>query len=615
MSTSDIEKRISIVQFTKDTKWHIWSEQFLARADYRGYDRILNGQAKPPDESDPTTDKDALKLRIANKRAYSDLLLSFNDEVNFGIVSEAKTTELDKGDAYLAWKNLKNKHEPSTTANKVSLKAKFTNSKMTGNRDPDDWITELERLRQKLKILKHEITDDDLMIHIINNIGPTYSNIADQMETDMDKGNLDINDVKNRLRAKYNRLNTFKIKEQKKPEESALLGYSKQYKGRCNKCGKWGHKGADCHANTSKFTPGNNTYIKRYDNSNQNSYRNEHANNVVNNGHQGNSSSTYFDGICNYCKKRGHKISDCRKRLYNEKKKSEGENVNVARANLPKIEEDNEYILAVCEFCSSAEISSEEIWIGDSGASSHMVKSLKGVTDVQDINVDIRLGDGSLIKAVKSGTFKGTVEQVDGTQSKICLKVKYVPDLWCNLLSITTALKNGSTLSNEGQMLILSDGTKKIIFDRQVHAGEGNSMTIKIKPNESVETESAHAATNTDRKTMNVDDLHRLLGHPGEAKIRESAKHMNVNLVGTLTPCVHCNLSKIRQVPIPKINYNKATKIGERICLDISPMMTESISGCKNWLLIIDEYTDMKWSFFIKQKSDLATTILKFLKK
>jgi hypothetical protein len=53
--------------------------------------KILEGIQIPPPSSDPATDKDQLKLRVANQRAYSDLLLSFNDDVNFGIVSKAKT--------------------------------------------------------------------------------------------------------------------------------------------------------------------------------------------------------------------------------------------------------------------------------------------------------------------------------------------------------------------------------------------------------------------------------------------------------------------------------------------------------------------------------------------
>jgi hypothetical protein len=42
------------------------------------------------------------------------------------------------------------------------------------------------------------------------------------METDLDKDKLDLTNIKNRLRANYNRLALSKFKETKKHEESAL---------------------------------------------------------------------------------------------------------------------------------------------------------------------------------------------------------------------------------------------------------------------------------------------------------------------------------------------------------------------------------------------------------
>jgi hypothetical protein len=93
-ASTNVEARISFAMVIKDLKWHIGSEQFLARTEHRGYDKVLEGiQRIPPPSSDPTTDKDQLKLRVANQRAYSDLLLSFNDEVNFVLVSKAKIDE------------------------------------------------------------------------------------------------------------------------------------------------------------------------------------------------------------------------------------------------------------------------------------------------------------------------------------------------------------------------------------------------------------------------------------------------------------------------------------------------------------------------------------------
>ena len=75
--------------------------------------------------------------------------MSMEDDTCFGLVEEACTDDLPEGDAYLAWTNLKNKFEPKTGATKVLLKQQFNNCRLEdASKDPDQWISTLERLRQ-----------------------------------------------------------------------------------------------------------------------------------------------------------------------------------------------------------------------------------------------------------------------------------------------------------------------------------------------------------------------------------------------------------------------------------------------------------------------------------
>jgi hypothetical protein len=46
-------------------------------------------------------------------------------------------------------------------------------------------------------------------------------------------------------------------------------------------------------------------------------------------------------------------------------------------------------------------------------------------------------------------------------------------------------------------------------------------------------------------------------------------------------------------------------KPGELMYLDICCIKTASLGGSKFWLLIVDDYTSMKWSRFLKKKDDL----------
>ena len=48
--------------------------------------------------------------------------------------------------------------------------------------------------------------------------------------------------------------------------------------------------------------------------------------------------------------------------------------------------------------------------------------------------------------------------------------------------------------------------------------------------------------------------------------------------------------------------------------MDISSVKQRSYGGSKFWCLIINQHTGMKWSIFLKKKSDLADKIIPFLK-
>ena len=102
-----------------------------------------------------------------------------SDPVPLGLVSEAKTKDLPEGDAHLAWENLKAKFEPDTTAALVDIWQEFATCKMTSSEDPDAWISQLERLRQRLKELKGELSDLDLMIHVLNNLPSNYESTTE----------------------------------------------------------------------------------------------------------------------------------------------------------------------------------------------------------------------------------------------------------------------------------------------------------------------------------------------------------------------------------------------------------------------------------------------------
>jgi len=120
------------------------------------------------------------KVWDINNYAYEELLLSIatltdEGQVAFHIVTGSKSMELPDGDAPLVSKRLKEKYAPILALRKLELCRAFQMSKLKdSNQDPETWITYLEGLRMKLKDLNSTTTDEDLIVHILNNLTEDY---------------------------------------------------------------------------------------------------------------------------------------------------------------------------------------------------------------------------------------------------------------------------------------------------------------------------------------------------------------------------------------------------------------------------------------------------------
>jgi uncharacterized protein (DUF885 family) len=139
--------------------------------------------------------------------------------------------------------SLCDKFEPNTGAAKAQAKQEFYQLKLgNADDDPDPWIISLELKRRRLKTLGTTIEDDDMILHILNNLPKAYETVVELCEEDLSKGIVNLQAVKERIRARYTRIQKA---NENMGEVIALMGKS-QFKGACSVCGKIGHKGADC---------------------------------------------------------------------------------------------------------------------------------------------------------------------------------------------------------------------------------------------------------------------------------------------------------------------------------------------------------------------------------
>jgi gag-polypeptide of LTR copia-type len=255
-------------------------------------------------------------------------------------------------------------------------------------------------------------------------------------------------------------------------------------------------------------------------------------------------------------------------------------------------------------FAGPKKTSKTSLWIGDTGASCHMTCSMEGMFNVRDINSPVQVGTGQSVPCGKIGDKRVRIIQEDGTMNDMILKdCKFVPGLFTNLFSITKAADNGWSISNQGIVFHLEKNGFRLLFDKTLRTDTGAIVGVEIVPR----TDGVNL-TLEQGLSVNINKLHLLMGHACEKTIRATAKYYGVKVTRQFCVCSDCTLAKARQKNVDKEGI-VSTSPGERFYLDISSTTALSFGGAQFWLLVIDHFTDMCWSFFLKAKSDLAEKV------
>jgi len=503
--------------------------------------------------------------------------------IAFQIVKGCKSTDFPDGNASIAWTRLKAKYASTTAPSLLKQKREYDLSRIKPGQDPDEWITNLEEQRARLKEMNFNITDEDFEIHVLNNLSDAYDIEVSRMEDKLEAGSLTIDKMRESLSLRYERMINRAERSDEETEEQALA--AGQFKGRCSNCGKYGHKAKTC--------------MKKY---NTNSVKT--------------GASAMFKGKCNYCHETGHMKRDCGKW-----KAKQGESLNTSAENQESSqseEEEEEDLTLMCipehDFkCAenSAAKFTRNTWICDSGASCHMINNDTGMYDVQIINESVTVGNGQSATALKVGSWKGVVTQVDGTtQMAIFKNVKYVPELMTSLFSLTAAVKSGCKLGNEGLVIMVSKGPFVVKFDRIFKTKSGFIAGVDILP----EIVNIGMPVFESGREIDFSLLHKVLNHVAEDSLRKTAKYFKWKICGKNQPCESCGIGKAKQKAVSKIVKERSNVRGERLFIDISSVKAKSYGQRKFWLMVMDDCTDYCWSYFLKQKSELQEEVIKLIK-
>jgi hypothetical protein len=94
-----------------------------------------------------------------------------------------------------------------------------------------------------LEVMGYKVSEMEIIIHILNNLPREYQSVVEQVDVDLDNGlTVDLDKVRNKLRAKFGRIKTNSFKNSSRITEVALFSGQEGLKGNCRKCEEYGHK-------------------------------------------------------------------------------------------------------------------------------------------------------------------------------------------------------------------------------------------------------------------------------------------------------------------------------------------------------------------------------------
>lgn len=260
-------KRIIIFNGSGD-QWEPFREQWLAMNSHRGWTGILDGTDVVPtkDEVDAVLakskstrtpeDKDILRRHEKNVECFNILVISMDastrqGKLAFHLVITCKKPEYPQGNSKSAFDKLVSKYAPKNTQTELSLRKQLANTRLNLGEDPDEFMMKIEVLAMDINAMSKstsDITDHDLMAHVLNNLPSNYDPITDGLERQFNEKKLTLDILREKLQSRHKRLDQIEEEDVDSPETAlaAITSFKKRFKGVCWVCGKRGHRSSEC---------------------------------------------------------------------------------------------------------------------------------------------------------------------------------------------------------------------------------------------------------------------------------------------------------------------------------------------------------------------------------
>ena len=226
---------VKVIRFAgRQKSWREWKAKVLA-------------YAEKMDWKDALTEENASDKQKGDALAF--LTMSLCGEA-FDFVEHAETPKE-------AWEELLEEYAPSSNEDAYSVAESFSKCKLFyPTENPVKWFKRLQHLNQVLGEInkKKKKTNEDLKLHVkINLPKEVYSELLTTMRNDFET--MTWRDLKKQVKVHWRDQKKEEEKEEKDEKNfvfNTKRNFSKKFKGRCRKCGAYGHKAAQCPENKQK---------------------------------------------------------------------------------------------------------------------------------------------------------------------------------------------------------------------------------------------------------------------------------------------------------------------------------------------------------------------------
>jgi len=295
---------------------------------------------------------------------------------------------------------------------------------------------------------------------------------------------------------------------------------------------------------------------------------------------------------CNYCKKKGHKWRDCRKKKAVEKKK-------------PSIDLQTDQAYAINPFKVEPMEDSGivSMWIVDSGSTRHMTPNrseLQHYTAFDEPH-KIFIGNGDTIESIGFGQtyFRG------GNGIAKLAKVLWTPELSVRRFSVHQCMRQGLSVLFVEDRVEIRRGKDIELVGRQNSQGLYVLKLNMVGPCE--QNDSALLG-------LPLSEWHKKFAHVNRKAIRELArKGAVIGLEITKQDdeeCIDCAMCKLVRVSHPRREEKPALQNKSVLHVDTcGPKETASLGFNRYFVLATDQNSGFKLIKFVKTKDEVANAV------